>query len=163
MKRLAVAAAVVLALGTFVGWAYFDLPAQTAAAEGEDADAYEALFRHQLRRSAANGWPAGGAFFLSVEGKNPPPELLARFEDEPWPVREGSRYGAGRGVLIAASGLRRIEGGRVVVTCEERIRTRSIRRLWLPGQSSGVSRYTLVRVGGGWSVEKVEGVLAACG
>jgi hypothetical protein len=162
MRRLLITAAV-LAAGLCVVWVCIPAPAETAEVGTEEAEVYEALFRHELRRGAAGGWPGGGAFYLSIEGKDPPAEFMARFAAAPWPVREGSRYGVNRGVLYAASGITLLADGRAVVGCEQRVRTWRVSNCFRPSRSSGYSRFTLARRDGRWVVEKEEALLAACG
>lgn len=83
---------------------------------GRDLAIYEAVFRHQFRSNASGAQSSAPAYFLSIEGKDPPSGFLERFQDNRPPVRPGSEFRRGAGLLFRVEGITEISSSIVNVT-----------------------------------------------
>jgi hypothetical protein len=69
----------------------------------------EAMFRHLIAANASGGGRDARAYFLSIEDRDPPDELLARFAAQRPPVRPGSQFTPGEGLLLEVRGIRQLD------------------------------------------------------
>jgi hypothetical protein len=76
---------------------------------------YEAVFRHQFESNSSGMKSAAPAYFLSIEGRDPPADLLNRFAGNQPPVRPGSEYQMGLGLLFHVDGIREIDPATIEV------------------------------------------------
>jgi hypothetical protein len=110
---------------------------------GDDLDVHEAVFRFRLQKQ-----PADIVAYLSVDGKDPPADLLNRLRKD-WPnLKPVSETPKGKGFSIHAEGLKWTGRGTAVLKAGH----------WIPTKYAGegyTADHHLVRDGGRWFVEKV--------
>lgn len=56
----------------------------------DEADIYEAVFRHQFEQNASGAQQSAGTYFVQIQGSDPPEEFLRRFAGQAPPVKRGS-------------------------------------------------------------------------
>jgi hypothetical protein len=132
----------------------------TATLAGEEAPIYEAVFRHHFRHSG-NGLDSLHAFFLLLQGKDPPADFLARFAGHRPPVRRGSEYGPDAGIRFAVGRIERLDTGKVQVYAGSYWSSWKVtRRLsFTPASVRECRVYTLARRESGWLVEHTETIM----
>ena len=75
-----------------------DLPDETP--DPEILDLFETFFRYKFENNASAQKQDAEAYFLEIEGENPSPEFLARFKGHSPPVKKGSEFVMGGGIVI---------------------------------------------------------------
>jgi hypothetical protein len=140
-KRIVVA--VVLAGVAIAG--YFAYVTRPASMSDEDWDICEAVLRHQIFNSAAAGRGTATAY-VEVRGCNPTGAFLDRFQGHQPPVKAGSRFSRGSGVLYHISGIKR--------TGEDSAEVYG--GYYEDSLSASGNTYYVVRKHGGWVVERDE-------
>ena len=60
--------------------------------EPETLDLFEAFFRYKFDNNYSGAQQNAEAYFLEIDGEDPPPEFLARFEGHSPPVKKGSEF-----------------------------------------------------------------------
>jgi hypothetical protein len=138
MARSLVLAAFVLAAGCI------ERSGNGPGASPEDAlDVYEAAFRYRLEKH-----PADVKAYLSVDGKDPPEELLKRLRKD-WPnLKPGSEEPKEKGLQVYVEGLK--WGARDTAELKA--------GYWFPTRFAGEGYFAdhhLIREKGRWVVEKV--------
>ena len=58
----------------------------------ETLDLFEVFFRYKFENNASGQQQDAEAYFLEIEGEDPPPEFLARFKGHSPPVKKGSEF-----------------------------------------------------------------------
>jgi len=89
----------------------------TTSLSAEEAAIYEAVFRYQFLHNASAAQQQARAYFLQVDGKNPPPDFLECFSGHAPPVTKGSRFrlhGTG-GLLFRVDGIKWLDDDHVEV------------------------------------------------
>ena len=66
----------------------------------EILDLFETFFRYKFENNASAQKQEAEAYFLEIEGEDPPPEFLARFKGHSPPVKKGSEFVMGSGIVI---------------------------------------------------------------
>lgn len=109
-----------------------------------EEDLLEALFRYLFEHNASSGTANRGAdsYFLSIRGNDPSPDFLSRFEQVKLPVRPGSQFEIGKGVMFRVDEVKRIDGRRVEIEGG----------YYEARQSSSGNTYVLEKRGGCWRV-----------
>jgi hypothetical protein len=111
--------ALTLALGVLVLPVYVsccltrDTPVDRSAAE---LDIAEEVFRHLFEHNHSQAQGNAKAYFLQIDGKDPDATFLARFAGQAPPIRKGSEFQEGEGLLFRVSELTWLEDGRVKAT-----------------------------------------------
>ena len=82
----------------------------------QELDICEAVFRHQFENNASAAQQRAAAYFLSVRGKDPTPEFLARFAGDQPPVKAGSGFATGKGLSFRVETIEWLSDGKVKVT-----------------------------------------------
>jgi hypothetical protein len=82
------------------------------------------------------------AFYLELMGEDPSPEFLARFDGNEPPVRKGSEFGDGGGVLFRVESVKRVSDTKVEVSGG----------YYEGSLSASGNTYFLERKDGGWVV-----------
>jgi hypothetical protein len=119
------------------------------AAQSEDAfDVYEAVFRYRLQKHLGDVKPADVKVYLSVDGKDPPAELLQRLRKD-WPnLKPVSEEPKEKGYLLYVEGLK--WGTRDAVDLKA--------GYWFPTKVAGQGYFAdhhVIREKGRWVVDKV--------
>ena len=76
-------------------------------------DLFEAFFRYKFENNYSGQKQNADAYFLEIEGQDPSPEFLARFEGHSPPVKKGSEFVAssefveGNGILFRIDSYKR--------------------------------------------------------
>ncbi len=124
-------------------------PASTARPEGESVSVdriavYEAVFRYLFEHNESSAQESAVAYYLQIDGADPPHDFLERFEGHVPPVRVASEFERGEGGLLFRIGeLKVLVDGSIEVTGGYQ------GRLTASGH-----KYTLELKEGGWSVTK---------
>ena len=66
----------------------------------EILDLFEVFFRYKFENNASAQKQDAEAYFLEIEGEDPPPEFLARFKGHSPPVKKGSEFVMGGSIVI---------------------------------------------------------------
>lgn len=66
----------------------------------EILDLFETFFRYKFENNASAQKQEAEAYFLEIEGEDPSPEFLARFKGHSPPVKRGSEFVMGSGIVI---------------------------------------------------------------
>ena len=66
----------------------------------EILDLFEVFFRYKFENNASAQKQEAEAYFLEIEGEDPSPEFLARFKGHSPPVKRGSEFVMGSGIVI---------------------------------------------------------------
>jgi len=85
---------------------------------GEDLDISEVLFRYLFEHNASFMQRLANAYYLEINGVDPPREFLGRFAGNTPPVKPASRFrlGAGRGLLFGLEAIERVTSEEVEVS-----------------------------------------------
>jgi hypothetical protein len=81
----------------------------TKAVSDRDLAICEAVFRHQFVSNASGARSSAPAYFLSIEGSDPPKGFLNRFKANQPPVRPGSEFETGAGLLFSVDRIKDID------------------------------------------------------
>ena len=76
----------------------------------------EATFRYQFKHNASGQQQKAPAYFLSLFGKDPDDAFLKRFEGHKPPVKKGSAFEVGKGLLFTVVRMRRASNVMVEVS-----------------------------------------------
>lgn len=140
MRRYILAAIVV---GVVVAVSYFAYSTRSASLSNDEWDICEAVLRHQIFNSAAGGRGTATAY-VSILGLNPSSEFLKRFVGHRPPVRPGSQFVEGWGVLYSIHEIRRTGD-----------KSAEVSGGYYEGNlSSSGNTYYLIRQDGKWIVER---------
>jgi hypothetical protein len=105
--RKCILVAVFLASVAITGYvAYATRSACTASLSDEEWDICDAVLRHQVFHSAAAGRGTATAY-VEIQGCNPTDTFIERFQGHQPPVKAGSRFSCGSGVLYRIGGIKR--------------------------------------------------------
>ncbi len=114
-----------------------------AVREGDPLEVYEAVFRYRLAKR-----PADLRAYLSVEGKDPPADLLSRLRQD-WPnLKPASEEPKEKGPHVYVEGLNWVDGDTAVLKAGH----------WSPSKFGGEGYFAdhrVVRDKGRWVVESV--------
>lgn len=81
--------------------------------EVEHAAVREALLRHQFKRNASGAQQNAKAFFIQIDDKDPDDAFLKRFNGHSPPVRLGSQFRVGDGLLFHVEAFKWIDANTV--------------------------------------------------
>jgi hypothetical protein len=113
------------------------------AAGRENVNIAEAVYRYQFRHNASYVQQDADAFFLKLLGDDPPQALMERFEGHEPPVKRGSDFETGKGLLFE------------IETIEVKGRAAEVQGGYYEGfLSSSGNTYYVERSDGGWHVAK---------
>ena len=73
---------------------------QDETPDPETLDLFEVFFRYKFKNNASAQQQDAEAYFLEIEGEDPSPEFLARFKGHSPPVKKGSEFVMGGGIVI---------------------------------------------------------------
>lgn len=110
------------------------------------ADIQEAVFRHQFKKNFSAVQQKAKAYFLSIDGKDPKPDFLKRFEEHKPSVRPGSQFKEREGLWFRITEIKWIDDNTVEVRGG----------YYEHGTSASRNLYRVVRKSGKWRVEKDE-------
>ena len=91
-------------------------PYDKTISDAQALDIAEATFRYQFEHNASGQQQNSPAYYLSLFGKDPTPEFLARFKNNKPPVRKGSDFKVGAGVKFLVEGIKRVSDTKVEVS-----------------------------------------------
>ena len=74
-----------------------------------------AVFRHMFKHHADSTLQSVGAFFLTIEGKDPGDSFIKRFAEHLPPVRKGSAFASGKGLWLRVNSIKWIDSSKVEV------------------------------------------------
>jgi hypothetical protein len=112
----------------------------------ENLDICEAVFRYQFKHNASMVQQNAKAYFIRVFKQDPSDEFLARFTGNIPPVKKGSEFAIGQGLVFCIRSIDRIDENTVQVSGG----------YYEAELSSSDSVYTVVRRNGRWVVENDE-------
>jgi hypothetical protein len=126
----------------------------------DQVDIYEVVFRYQFEHSFLGGKPDSGAFFLLIDGRDPPESFLHRFDDVGVPIRRGSLYSSDSGIQFFVNGVQLIDPQRAYALGGYEIASRQAvgRPSLFPATCTCTNRYILSRKDNRWSVTNVENI-----
>jgi hypothetical protein len=136
-----------IALSCLLGAGCFQQAGNGPGAQSEDdLDVYEAVFRYRLEKLPADTKPADVKAYLSVDGKDPPAELLKRLRQDCPNLKPASEEDKGfrvyvEGIKWGARGAAELKAG-----------------YWFPTKFAGEGYFAdhhIIRDKGRWVVEKV--------
>ena len=78
-------------------------------------DICEALFRYQFKNNASGAQQNAAAYFLSIYEADPPKDLMARFEKNVPPVKDGSEFQIGSGLEFRIRSIKMIDKNNVEI------------------------------------------------
>lgn len=114
--------------------------------EQENLDICEVVFRYQFKHNASVVQQNANAYFILIFKQDPPDKFLARFTDNTPPVRKGSDFAIGKGLVFSIGSINRIDENTAQV----------YGGFYEAGLSSSGNLYTVVRKNGKWVVAKDE-------
>jgi hypothetical protein len=114
--------------------------------EQENLDICEAVFRYQFKHNASFAQQNADAYFIMIFKQDPSDKFLARFTGNTPPVRKGSAFAIGRGLIFSIGSINRIDENTAQV----------YGGIYEAGLSSSGNLYTVVRKSGKWVVAKDE-------
>ena len=65
---------------------------QEETPDPEILDLFEVFFRYKFENNASGQQQEAEAYFLEIQGEDPPPEFLARFQGHSPPIKKGSEF-----------------------------------------------------------------------
>ena len=119
---------------------------QPECEQQENLDICEAVFRYQFNHNASVVQQNAKAYFIMILKQDPSDVFLARFKGNTPPVRKGSEFAIGKGLIFCIRSINRIDENIV----------RVFGGFYEAELSSSVNIYTVVRKNGQWVVEKDE-------
>jgi hypothetical protein len=114
--------------------------------EQENLDICEAVFRYQFKHNASFAQQNADAYFIMIFKQDPSDTFLARFAGNTPPVRKGSDFVIGKGLVFSIGSINRIDENTAQV----------YGGIYEAGLSSSGNLYTVVRKSGKWLVAKDE-------
>jgi hypothetical protein len=106
--------------------------------------AVEAVFRYLFRHNISQVRRYARAYYLSIDKKDPDSAFLKRFAGHKPPVRKGSLFRAGRGLLFFVNNVKRVNS-----------RTYRMRAGYFEGSlSASDATYRAWNFGDGWIVRR---------
>ena len=115
-------------------------------AQQDNLDICEAVFRYLFKHNASKVQQKAKSYFITIFKQDPSDEFLARFTGNNPPVRKGSDFAIGEGLVFSIGSIIRI-GEDTAQVCGGYYET---------GLSSSGNIYTVVRKNGLWVVENDE-------
>lgn len=91
-------------------------PYDKSITERQALDIAEATFRYQFEHNASGQQQKAPAYFLSLFGKDPAEAFLKRFEGHKPPVKKGSEFKIGKGLLFRVARIKRVSDAKVEVS-----------------------------------------------
>lgn len=119
---------------------------KTQVPQPENLDICETVFRYQFKHNASLVQQNAKAYFIMIFKQDPPDVFLARFKGNTPPVRKGSEFAIGEGLIFCIRSINRIDENTVHVSGG----------YYEAELSSSGNIYTVVRKNGQWVVEKDE-------
>ena len=119
---------------------------QPECEQQENLDICEAVFRYQFKHNASTIQQKAKAYFITILKQNPSDEFLTRFMGNIPPVRKGSDFAIGEGLIFYINSVSRIDENTA----------RGSGGYYEAELSSSNNIYTVVRKNGKWAVENDE-------
>ena len=119
---------------------------QPKIVEIEDFEICEAVFRYQFKHNASAAQQNADAYFIMIFKQDPSDKFIARFTGNIPPVKKGSNFAIGRGLVFSIESIDRIDENTAQV----------YGGIYEAGLSSTGNLYTVVRKSGKWVVVKDE-------
>jgi hypothetical protein len=142
MRRRKYVIVTLLVVGVVIA-GYLAYATRTASLSDEEWDICEAVLRYQIFHSAAAGRGTATAY-VEVQGRNPTGAFLDRFQGHQPPVKPGSRFFRGSGVLYRIGVIKR--------TGEDAVEVAG--GYYESSLSASGNIYYVVRKDGEWVVER---------
>ncbi len=119
--------------------------------QDDTLDLFETFFRYKFENNPSGAKKNAAAYFLQIEKKDPSPKFLARFKGHTPPIKKGSEFVMGKGLLFRIDGYKQVDKNSV-----------EIRGGYSEGNlSASWASYTWVRKNGKWVLKSVGPVVVA--
>ena len=129
----------------------------------ETLDLFEAFFRYKFDNNYSGAQQNAETYFLQIDGEDPTPEFLARFEGHSPPVKKGSEFVMG-GSIVEGGGVAEGNGLLFYIRSYKWIGSSKNRAEIVGGYSEGNvswsgASYTWVKKEGKWELEAAGPIL----
>ena len=114
--------------------------------EQENLDICEAVFRYQFKHNTSGAQQNADAYFIMIFKQDPPDKFLTRFSGNLPPVRKGSDFTIGKGLVFSIGSIDRVDENTAQV----------YGGFYEAGLSSSGNLYTVVRKNSKWVVARDE-------
>ena len=119
--------------------------------QADTLDLFEAFFRYKFENNYSGQKKGADAYFLQIENKDPSPKFLGRFKKHSPPVKKGSEFVMGKGLLFRIDSYKQVDKNSV-----------EIRGGYEEGNlSASWATYLWVRKNGKWALKSVGPVIVA--
>ncbi len=83
--------------------------------QADTLDLFEAFFRYKFENNHSGAQKNADAYFLQIENKDPSPKFLGRFKKHSPPVRKGSEFVMGKGLLFRIDSYKKVGSNSVEI------------------------------------------------
>ena len=119
--------------------------------QADTLDLFETFFRYKFENNHSGAKKNADTYFLQIEKKDPSPKFLRRFKKNAPPVKKGSEFVMGKGLLFRIDSYKQLDRKRV-----------EIRGGYLEGNlSASWATYTWVRKNDKWVLKSIGPVIVA--